>query len=61
MRFSEHYETFQRLIRICEAYHPTRTLPPEDERFLAAIEERDNLFPEIDIQWFLNANKRNSI
>jgi len=52
MRFSEHYETFQRLVRICENYSSTKTIVPEDMRFLESIEERDNLFPEIDINWF---------
>lgn len=61
MRFSEHYESFQRLSRICDAYHATRTLPPEDERFLAAIEERDNLLPEIDVHWFLYSYEKESI
>ena len=61
MRFSEHYESFQRLSRICDAYHATRTLPPEDERFLNTIEARDNLLPEMDVQWFLYSYEKDPI
>jgi 1,4-alpha-glucan branching enzyme len=48
VRFNTHKDQFQALQEILHACHAQQRLTPEQESRLAAIEARDNIFPDLD-------------
>jgi Uncharacterized conserved protein len=52
-RVSFHFENFQKLCQLMEEIEATGNLGPEGEHFLRACEEKDGIFADIDITWWL--------
>lgn len=48
-RISVHYNDLRRLFRIIESYAASRSLPEEDKSFLAQVNRRDPVFPDLDL------------
>ena len=51
-RFLGHYEAFEELSRMGRAYGSTKTLKEADRMRLRALEERDALFEDVNVEWF---------
>jgi hypothetical protein len=49
-----HYDNFQKLCGLVEEIEAKAELSPEAEGFLRSCEEKDSIFPEIDLKWWLS-------
>ena len=55
-RLGVHYDDFKRLAEIIDAYAQSRSLPPEDAKYLELCHRRDPVFPDLDLAaWKLEA------
>jgi 1,4-alpha-glucan branching enzyme len=52
LRLVAHHDDFRRLAAMTRRYAAERSLPAEDWNFLNYCQERDNIFPEIDPNWW---------
>ncbi len=52
LRLVVHHDDFRRLAAITRRYAGDRALPPEDWNFLEFCRERDDIFPDLDPQWW---------
>ncbi|MFB0518507.1 MAG: 1,4-alpha-glucan branching protein domain-containing protein [Acidobacteriota bacterium] len=52
-RVSLHFDNFQKLCRLLEEIEATGKLRQEGEHFLRTCEEKDGIFADIDITWWL--------
>jgi 1,4-alpha-glucan branching enzyme len=52
MRLVVHNEDFKRLAAMTRRYAADRDLPPEDWNFLNFCRERDDIFPDINPEWW---------
>ena len=48
-RLAVHYDDFKRLADIAEAYAASRVLSGEDRNYLANVQKRDPVFPDLDL------------
>jgi 1,4-alpha-glucan branching enzyme len=51
-RFSYHNSDFNKLCDFAEKFASNGYLPPEDERYLEATENRNSVFPELKLEWW---------
>jgi len=51
-RIDEHYRSFMRLARLARKQAAGEPVSPAEWEFLHDCEERDNLFPDVDVSWF---------
>jgi hypothetical protein len=51
-----HYEDFKKLAALADRKTSGQTLSKSDLEFLAEIEERDDIFPELEIKWFASVD-----
>lgn len=56
LRIENHHETFTRIADMAETYSDTGEIDPDDWQFLINSEARDNLFPDLDVNWFADDN-----
>lgn len=54
LRIENHHESFTRLADMAEGYDKTGDLDPDDWQFLLNSERRDALFPDLDVNWFID-------
>ncbi len=52
-RVSLHFENFERFCQMVEAIEAEGAIRPEDENFLGFCEEKEGLFPDLDLKWWL--------
>jgi 1,4-alpha-glucan branching enzyme len=52
-RVSFHYDNFQKLCHLAEETEAKAELSQEAEGFLRSCEEKDSIFPEIDLKWWM--------
>lgn len=52
LRLREHYEDFVRLAALADKKIAGESLTADDREFLKDCQNRDNLFPELEIEWF---------
>lgn len=51
-RFSEHTEDFDRLLKMADEYAERKNLKEGDWNFLSDCEKKDNIFEDIELDWF---------
>ena len=51
-RLKEHYEDFRKLAGLADKKIAGESLTSDDRKFLKDCQKRDNLFPELEIEWF---------
>ena len=52
LRLVVHHDDFKRLADMTRRYAAARELPPEDWNFLHSCRERDDIFPDLDPNWW---------
>jgi 1,4-alpha-glucan branching enzyme len=52
-RVSLHFDNFQRLCHLLDEIEKSGKIRQEDEDFLRACEEKEGIFPDIDLKWWL--------
>ena len=52
LRLKEHYEDFKKLAGFADKIIAGESLTGDDREFLSDCQRRDNLFPELEIEWF---------
>jgi len=52
LRLKEHYEDFVRLAALSDKKIAGESLTDDDREFLNDCQKRDNLFPELELEWF---------
>lgn len=52
LRLTEHYHDFNRLTQMADRVIEGQSLDNGDKKFLSDCQSRDNLFQDIDIEWF---------
>jgi 1,4-alpha-glucan branching enzyme len=52
LRLAEHHEAFNRLADMAERYGSGQTLDDSDWTYLGDIKHQDDIFPDIEIEWF---------
>ncbi len=53
LRFSQHHSDFNELLNIAEKILHGNNLKKEEQIFFKDCKNRDNVFPEIELEWFL--------
>ena len=56
LRLTNHYEDFKKLAVLADAKISGQTISEADRHLLSEIEKRDDLFPELEIDWFASVD-----
>ncbi len=51
-RFSYHHSDFNKLCDLAEKFSGTGTLEPDEENYLEETEQRNPVFPELELEWW---------
>ncbi len=54
LRIENHHESFTRQADVAGGYDKPGDLDPDDWQFLLNSESRDALFPDLDVNWFID-------